>query len=154
VNKPVQTLQASLEHLDDLVPLFDAYRVFYQQSSDLDAARAYLQARLERDECTVFLAYDQTRAVGFALLYATFTSVALKPLVILNDLYVIPEARGSRIGERLIERGAAHARLVGAAFLRLRTAQDNLSGQKLYERAGFVRDEVFLTYYLKLEEQK
>jgi ribosomal protein S18 acetylase RimI-like enzyme len=153
MNKPVQTLQVTLEHLDDLVPLFDAYRVFYQQPSDLTAAREYLQARLEQNECTVFLAYDQTRAVGFTLLYNTFTSVVLKPLVILNDLYVIPEARGSRIGERLIERGAAHAKLVGAVFLRLRTAQDNLSGQKLYERVGFVKDEVFLTYNLKLEEQ-
>ena len=151
---PVQTLQATLEHLDDIVPLFDAYRVFYEQASDLDAARAYLQARLERDECTIFLAYDDARAVGFTLLYTTFTSVILKPLVILNDLYVIPEVRGSQIGERLIERGAAHARLVGAAFLRLRTANDNLSGQKLYERAGFVRDEVFLTYTLKLEESQ
>ena len=152
MNKPVQTLQATLEHLDDIVPLFDAYRVFYKQPSDLEAAREYLQTRLERDECTIFLAYDDARAVGFTLLYATFTSVALKPLVILNDLYVIPEARGSRIGERLIERGAAYARLVGAAFLRLRTANDNFAGQKLYERAGFVRDEVFLTYNLKLEE--
>ena len=153
MNKPVQTLQATVEHLDDLVPLFDAYRVFYKQASDLEAAREYLQARLERDECSVFLAYDQTRAVGFTLLYNTFSSVILKPLVILNDLYVIPEARGLRIGERLIERGAAHAKLVGAAFLRLRTANDNVSGQKLYERVGFVRDEVFLTYNLKLEEQ-
>ncbi len=152
MNKPVQTLQATLEHLDDLVPLFDAYRVFYKQSSDTQAARDYLQARLERDECTVFLAYDEARAVGFTLLYNTFTSVILKPLVILNDLYVIPEARGSRIGERLIERGAAHAKLVGAAFLRLRTAHNNASGQKLYERVGFVRDEVYLTYNLKLEE--
>ena len=104
MNKPVQTLQASLEHLDDLVPLFDSYRVFYRQTSDLEAAREYLQARLEQGECTVFLAYDQTRAVGFTLLYNTFSSVILKPLVILNDLYVIPEARGLRIGERLIFR--------------------------------------------------
>jgi ribosomal protein S18 acetylase RimI-like enzyme len=153
MNKPVQTLQANLEHLDDLVPLFDAYRVFYKQPSDLEAAREYLQARLERNECALFLAYDQTTAVGFTLLYNTFTSVILKPLVILNDLYVIPEARGLRIGERLIERGVAHAKLVGAAFLRLRTAHDNASGQKLYERVGFVRDEVYLTYNLKLEQQ-
>jgi ribosomal protein S18 acetylase RimI-like enzyme len=153
MNKPVQTLQATLEHLDDLVPLFDAYRVFYKQPSDFEAAREYLQARLEREECTVFLAYDEAQAVGFTLLYSTFSSVILKPLMILNDLYVIPEARGSRIGERLIERAAAHAKLVGATFLRLRTANDNVSGQKLYERSGFVLDEVFLTYNLKLEDQ-
>ncbi len=153
MNKPVQTLQATLEHLDDLVPLFDAYRVFYKQPSDLTAAREYLQARLEREECTVFLAYDEARAVGFTLLYTTFSSATLKPLVILNDLYVIPQARGSRIGERLIERGKAFAKLQGSPILRLRTAKDNFSGQKLYERSGFVQDEVFLTYNLKLEDQ-
>jgi ribosomal protein S18 acetylase RimI-like enzyme len=154
MNKPVQTLQATLEHLDDLVPLFDAYCIFYKRPSNLEGVRAYLQTRIERDECAAFLAFDQTRAVGFTLLYTTFSSATLKPLVILNDLYVIPEARGLRIGERLIERGKAFAALQGSPILRLRTAKDNFSGQKLYERSGFVRDEVFLTYNLNLEEQK
>ncbi|RZV60292.1 MAG: GNAT family N-acetyltransferase, partial [Flavobacteriaceae bacterium] len=32
-------IEAHIEHLDLLAPLFDAYRVFYEQPSDLKAAR-------------------------------------------------------------------------------------------------------------------
>jgi hypothetical protein len=58
-----------LKHLPELVPLFDAYRQFYKQASDLEAARAYLLDRLSHGEATVFIAYlndaAEPRAVGF-----------------------------------------------------------------------------------------
>lgn len=139
---------ATLEQLDLLVPLFDAYRQFYQQPSDLDGARAYLQARLERGEATVFLAFDGDRALGFALLYDTFTSVAMKPLTILNDLYTLPEARGQGVAHALIASCAEHAQARGSFRLRLRTAKDNEIAQRVYEHIGFKRDEVFYTYDL------
>jgi GNAT superfamily N-acetyltransferase len=143
-------VQATLEHIDLLTPLFDAYRVFYKRPSDLEAARSYLQARLERDEATVFLALEGERPLGFALCYSTFSSVALKPLVILNDLYTVPEARGQGTATALIERCAAFARAEGALVLRLRTATDNETAQRVYERVGFKRDAVYYTYDLAL----
>jgi GNAT superfamily N-acetyltransferase len=141
---------ASLEDLEVLTPLFDAYRVFYKRESDFEGARAYLRARLERGEAMVFLAMDGERALGFALCYSTFTSVAMKPLVILNDLYALPEARGQGVATALIARCAEFARLEGAAILRLRTANDNETAQRVYERVGFKRDSVYLTYDLSL----
>jgi GNAT superfamily N-acetyltransferase len=138
---------ATAADLDVLVPLFDAYRQFYKQPSDVAAARAYLQARLENGEATVFL---ESGGLGFALCYSTFSSVALKPLVILNDLYTIPEARGQGIGTALLERCREFARASGAGVLRLRTAQDNHTAQRVYEKFGFVRDGVYLTYDFKL----
>ena len=60
--------QGNLSDLETLVPLFDAYRMFYKRDSDLEGSRAYLRARLERDEATVFLALeDSGAALGFAL---------------------------------------------------------------------------------------
>ena len=140
-----------LKHLPDLVPLFDAYRQFYKQASDLEGARAYLLDRLSHGEATVFVAYDETRAVGFTLLYDTFTSVAMKPLCILNDLYTLPEARGKGAGTALIARAREHALTKGAFRLRLRTAQDNLTAQGVYEKLGFKRDEMYFTYDLNPE---
>jgi GNAT superfamily N-acetyltransferase len=141
-----------LKHLPDLVPLFDAYRQFYKQASDLEGARAYLLDRLSHGEATVFIAYLNDaagpRAVGFTLLYDTFTSVAMKPLCILNDLYTLPEVRGTGVGMALITRARDHARTIGAFRLRLRTAQDNLTAQSVYEKLGFKRDENFFTYDL------
>jgi GNAT superfamily N-acetyltransferase len=140
-----------LKHLPELVPLFDAYRQFYKQASDLEGARAYLLDRLSHGEATVFIAYDGTRAVGFTLLYDTFTSVAMKPLCILNDLYTIPEARGKGAGTALIARAREHALAKGAFRLRLRTAHDNLTAQSVYEKFGFKRDEIYFTYDLNPE---
>jgi ribosomal protein S18 acetylase RimI-like enzyme len=34
--------------------------------------------------------------------------------------------------------------------LQLQTAKSNLAGQALYERLGYVRDELFHTYWLEL----
>lgn len=131
--------------------MFDAYRIFYQRDSDLDGARAYLRARLERGEATVFLALEDSGvALGFALCYSTFSSVAIKPLVVLNDLFTIPEARGQGVGSALIEMCANFARLGGALILRLRTATDNKTAQRVYDKAGFKCDAVYHTYDLDL----
>ena len=140
-----------LKHLPELVPLFDAYRQFYKQASDLEGARAYLLDRLSHGEATVFIAYEGARAVGFTLLYDTFTSVAMKPLCILNDLYTIPEARGKGAGTALIARAREHALAKGAFRLRLRTAHDNLTAQSVYEKLGFKRDKIYFTYDLNPE---
>jgi GNAT superfamily N-acetyltransferase len=141
-----------LKHLPDLVPLFDAYRQFYKQASDLEGARTYLLDRLSHGEATVFIAYLSDvvgpRAVGFTLLYDTFTSVAMKPLCILNDLYTVPEARGQGAGTALIARACEHALAKGSFRLRLRTAHDNLTAQSVYEKLGFKRDEIYFTYDL------
>ncbi len=146
----MQISQANPSQLETILPLFDAYRQFYKRPSDPEGARTYLKARLERNEATVFLAMDGEVALGFALCYSTFTSVAMKPLVILNDLYSLPDARGQGIGTALIAACADFARAQGALVLRLRTAFDNLTAQHLYERVGFERDEVYFTYDLKL----
>jgi hypothetical protein len=48
--------QATSRDLDDLVPLFDAYRRFYARPSDLLLAREFLAARLSRGESVILVA--------------------------------------------------------------------------------------------------
>ena len=138
--------KATLADLEIIVPLFDAYRQFYKQAPDLDGAGAYLKARLENNETTIFI--DQNNS-AFALLYDTFSSVPMQRLTILNDLYTKPEARGQGLGTALIQASREHALKMQSVFLRLRTATDNLTAQSVYEKIGFVKDEVYLTYNLK-----
>jgi ribosomal protein S18 acetylase RimI-like enzyme len=145
----VQIHLATPDHLEQLVPLFDAYRTFYKQASDPDAARDFLSQRLLLRETVIFLALDGNQALGFTQLFPSFTSVGMKRLWILNDLYVVAEARGQRIGERLIERALQHARQSGAKGVVLETAHSNLSGQKLYERMGFSREDLEYRTYFK-----
>ena len=143
-------ITATLDQIEDLVPLFDAYRVFYKQPSDLEAARTFLSERLYLGESMIFLAYLDKRAVGFTQLYPLFSSTSMKRIWLLNDLYVVPDMRGQRIGEQLIQRAADVMRSFGAVRLKLSTQTTNLSGQKLYERVGFVRDTEFYYYSLEL----
>ena len=143
-------IHADISHVEQLAPLFDAYRQFYKQPSDLAAARAYLQARLENHQAQVYLATRGGTILGFALCYSTFSSVAIKPLVVLNDLFTIPEARGKGVGTALLEVCKLYALESGAAILRLRTAQDNFVAQRVYEKFGFIRDLIYETYDLKL----
>ncbi len=145
----MQLIAVTTDHLEQLVPLFDGYRVFYQQASDPNAARAFLLERLLLRETVIFMAVENDVALGFTHLFPSFTSVGLKRLWILNDLFVIPEARGKRVGGRLIERALLHAKQTGAVGVLLETAHSNTSGQKLYERMGFVREDLEYRTYFK-----
>jgi ribosomal protein S18 acetylase RimI-like enzyme len=137
--------------LDQLVPLFDGYRQFYGKSSDPTLARRFLGDRLTEKDSLVLIAEEPDRsAIGFAQLYPTFSSVRAARIFILNDLFVLPAARGRGAGSRLLESAAAVARASGAVRLKLSTAITNVSAQRLYEAMGWKRDEEFYEYGLSL----
>lgn len=134
----VKTVRAGLEHLDVLTILFDAYRQFYGQEPDLPGAGRFLEARLRGGDSVVLLAFDATGAgVGFVQLYPSFSSVAMKPIWILNDLFVAPQARRAGIARSLLEAACELARSTGAARLRLSTAKDNEAARALYLASGY-----------------
>ena len=78
--------------------------------------------------------------------YFSFSSLALGKIVVLNDLYVVPDARGQGIGELLVRQVFELAKENGAVRVDLGTPNDNLVAQKLYERLGFVRETKFYSY--------
>ena len=143
-----EVVRASLEHVDQAAPLFDAYRRFYGQPSDPEGARGFLSERMAREESVLFLALDESRGLGFAQLYPSFSSVSMKRLWILNDLFVTPEARGRGVGAALLTEAARLAARTLAKGLVLETATDNLPAQRLYEKRGWKHDHAFHHYYL------
>jgi GNAT superfamily N-acetyltransferase len=145
----IRIVRAGREELDDLVPLFDAYRGFYEADSDHAAARAFLTERIERDESVIFVAYTTAqRAAGFTQLYPSFSSVSLKRLWILNDLFVRSDVRRGGVGRALLERARRHAVETAAKGMILSTAVTNKPAQTLYESCGWERDEEFFQYHL------
>jgi len=148
---PPSVARIGIADLDALVPLFDAYRVFYRQPSDLVLARDYLVRRLEAGEYAGFLARDaRGRAVGFALMSGSFTSVGLKRIWILNDIYVDPQMRGGGTGGALMASVEAFARETGAGRIDLFTARTNTTAQSVYRRAGWVEETDFLRFQKKV----
>jgi len=144
--------RAAVADLDAVAPLFDAYRQFYGQRSDLAAARAFLGERLRRDESVIFFADADggpgSEALGFTQLYPSFSSVSLRRLWILNDLFVRPGIRRGGVGRRLLERAREWAIETDAKGLTLATAVGNAAAKALYESCGWRRDDEFEHYVL------
>ena len=137
--------RASIQNLDRLVPLFNAYRQFYGQQSDLIIARQFLGDRLNRNESVVLVAEDDGRvAIGFVQIYPTFSSILAAPMYVLSDLFVIPEARRRGVGTALLKSAVETTRVTGVGRLELATAITNASAQRLYESLGWRRDEFYL----------
>jgi GNAT superfamily N-acetyltransferase len=134
--------------LDVVVPLFDAYRVFYRAPSDPGAARRFLGDRLAAGDSRIFLAFRDGKAVGFTQLYPSFSSLSMRRLWILNDLFVAPEARRAGAGRALMAAADAFARADGAKGLALATQNGNATAQALYAKMGYRRDEEFRHYFL------
>jgi ribosomal protein S18 acetylase RimI-like enzyme len=148
---PLQIVRAEHEHLPLLAPLFDAYRAFYQQPSNVTAAHAFLQERLSNLESVIFLVLAGDKAAGFTQLYPSFTSVGLQRIWILYDLFVHPDFRRQGVRRALLARAHQLARDSSAQRVELSTAVDNHQAQALYEAMGYRRDEQFYTYELLLE---
>ena len=138
--------RAQSKDVDQIAPLFDAYRQFYKAPSDIAASRQFIFERLTNGESVIFLAIENGRALGFVQLYPLFASVALQSLWLLNDLFVDFSARKQGVGERLMKHAEQFAYETGSRGLFLRTAIDNYAAQGLYEKCGWVKDEKFYRY--------
>jgi GNAT superfamily N-acetyltransferase len=139
-------LAESLEDIRTVAPLFDAYRVFYEAPPDPAAAYEFLSERWRLHESVLFIAFDGATPVGFVHLYPLFSSVGMRRLWLLNDLFVTAAARRTGAGRLLMQRAEQHARETGAAGLTLSTAVDNAVAQALYTAEGYERDERFFVF--------
>ncbi len=132
-------ITATPEHLSQIAPLFNAYRMFYKQSPDIEAAKTFLSARLQNKDAVIFLAFWEEIPVGFAQLYFSFSSVSLLPLCILNDLYVVANYRRKGVGEALLRHTQEYCIEKKYKGVSLQTATDN-PAQHLYEQTGWKKD--------------
>ena len=148
----LQLVEITLTNVGLISPLFDAYRQFYGQPPDLEGARRFLFERLQRGESVVFAAVEGENALGFMQLYPSFSSVSMKPIWILNDLFVDEKVRRRGIGARLLKAAVGHAQRTGAVRLVLATGVENTTAQALYEREAWQKDSAFFHYKYVLSE--
>ncbi|MGG0669804.1 GNAT family N-acetyltransferase [Lederbergia citrisecunda] len=146
----MEIYQAGIEDLEGVSNLFNAYRMFYKQTSNLEGAKGYIKERLENEDSVIFIVKNNQKYIGFTQLYPTFSSISMKNAWILNDLFIDPEARKQGIGEMLLHKAKDYAIKTGAKSISLSTAPDNFSAQRLYEKNGYERDSQFYHYELSL----
>jgi GNAT superfamily N-acetyltransferase len=126
---------------DALLRLVADYQRFYGVSSpDEQRNRGFFSRFLGDSEAGCILGARQSgHLVGYACLYFASSSVEAEDIVIMNDLYVVPDARGRGVGRRLIDATTQLARLRQVRRVRWSTALDNRRAQRLYEHMGAER---------------
>ncbi|WP_183561346.1 GNAT family N-acetyltransferase [Paenibacillus endophyticus] len=144
--------RATIKDVEQLATLFNEYRIFYKQLSDVLRAQQFLADRIQLEQSIIFKAIkpESSKMIAFTQLYPIFSSVSMKKAFILNDLYVIESDRGQGVAELLLDRAKTYALENGAKGLELSTACDNAIAQRLYERNGYEKDETYFHYYLTL----
>ena len=149
----MRIIQATLEHLDLLTPLFVKYREFYGSLPYPDSSRAFLEKRLRRKESVIYLALaddDDNKLMGFCQLYPSFSSLSLKRVWILNDIYVAEDSRRMLVADNLMREAKKLAKDTNAVRLRASTSSDNEVAMKTYESMGFKADTEFKSYILPI----
>ena len=140
--------KVTLNNLDELATLFDGYRVFYKEKSDLSGAQKFLKERIENKDSEIFTSFNDAGIMtGFVQLYPIFSSTRMKRLWLLNDLFVHPNYRGQGFSIALIDKAKELCNTSESCGMILETAKSNLIGNKLYPRTGFCLDTDHNYYY-------
>lgn len=138
----MKIIQVDTTHIDQVVGLFDAYRVWYRKESDKETAKNFLLQRIKNGESIIYACENEEGSlVGFTQLYPIFSSVRMKRMWLLNDLFVDPDFRGKGISKMLINQAKDLCKKTNASGVLLETERTNDIGNKLYPATGFELEE-------------
>ncbi|PYE52282.1 GNAT family N-acetyltransferase [Paenibacillus barcinonensis] len=159
--------QANINDISEVSRLFDKYRIFYGQPSDLEGASDFIKERISKDESIIFIAESgragegasaealsiaehsgesPMQAAGFVQIYPSFSSVSMAPIWVLNDLFVDSNSRQQGIARKLLQAVTRAAQKQHIVRITLSTAVSNLHAQALYESEAYTQDQSFMYY--------
>src|SRR5450830_658621 len=121
---------ATPDDLPQLAALFNAYRVFYEQASDIRLTEQFVAERLNNKDSAILVALNsEQKIIGFCQIYPRFCSVIAAKIGVLYDLFIEPSVRKSGAGKALMIASNEYAVEHGFARLDLTTAKTNLAAQ-------------------------
>ena len=141
------------DDLPDLLPLMRGYCDFYEVDPADDALFAMSRVLIddpERQGVQLIARDDDGRAVGFATIFWTWSTLSANRLGVMNDLFVSSDARGGGVADALIAACADQCRERDVPELAWQTAKTNERARAVYERVGATRDERWLDYSLSV----
>ncbi|HXV24907.1 MAG TPA: GNAT family N-acetyltransferase [Alphaproteobacteria bacterium] len=118
--------------------LFERYAAFYRMPMD-EATAGRVWGWLQDPHHPVMGVIAKTpdgQILGLAHYRPMPSPLQGADICFLDDLFVIPEARGQRIGEALIQAVVQEARARGWPAVRWITAEDNDRARRLYDRVA------------------
>ncbi|TVP91585.1 MAG: GNAT family N-acetyltransferase [Pseudomonadaceae bacterium] len=148
----MRIVQAGVERLDEITPLFIKYREFYGQLPKPEASERFLRARLQEDEAVILLAEDDDsgKVLGFCQFIPSFSALTLTASWVLKGIYVIEEARRQLVADRMINHAKELAKSKGIGRMTVMTGEGNEVAHELYRSLGFSDDVDFRYFAAKL----
>lgn len=144
---------ATASDFDHFIALVDALAGYER----LEPPDAEARERLRRDgfgeepRFRAYLAELDGRTVGYAITYHTYSSFLARPTLFLEDIFVLPEARGRGVGRAFFRYLAARAVEEGCGRMEWMVLDWNRPAIDFYERLGGRRLDEWYTYRLTRE---
>jgi len=129
---------ATKQDAETVISLINALSL-YEKRKELDAG---VRARLLRDgfeeprRFTTLLAELEDKEIGYALFFETYSSFRGKPILYLEDLFVLPEARSRGVGIALFKACAAEAIARGCCLMEWTVLDWNKLAIDFYQKIG------------------
>jgi len=135
-------VKSTEKHLDQLVEIFEEYRLFCGCEPSPKETKAFLKKLICNQESVLFIAIDSDtdKLMGFVNLYPSYSTLALQRLWILNDLGVSSHFRGKGVSKALIQKVQEFAKETNAVRIELKTAVQNTTARNLYKAMDFTID--------------
>jgi len=118
---------------DDFAALYAIEEVCFQPPHRF--SRGYMRQLIRQSNAATWIAGDEARMCGFAIVEWTRESAGL--LAYIQTLEVLADARGQGVGGELLRRVESSADAADAEAIWLHVDADNAVAIRLYERHGY-----------------
>jgi GNAT superfamily N-acetyltransferase len=119
--------------------LHDFNSEYEDHTPGVEALTGHYRELLSAGELVVLLAGEGPD--GFSQLRLKRSHYTGRPDACIEELYVVPERRGTGIGRALLGATIEAARAAGATHVELTTGEDDIEARSLYESDGFTNRE-------------
>ncbi len=149
----IKIIQAKIDHIEPLGKLFDQYRQFYGQASNIIQSNSFIKERIQSQDSVIFLALNNSdNILGFAQLYPTFSSIYTSKKWILNDLFISEDSRRLGAAMKLMQRIETFALETKASSIFLEVQVNNEKAQHLYKSLGYIEETEHYSYILNVDK--
>ncbi len=139
----------------DIPQLIELLTILFEQEAEFkpnsNKQKSSLEKILQDPRLGIFLVVrDNEKIIGSVSLLFTESTALGSKVAILEDMVLLPFARGAGLGSQLIDYAIKEARNEGCRRITLLTDPDNLKAQSCYQKKGFTKSKM-LPYRLLLD---
>ncbi|WP_226670656.1 GNAT family N-acetyltransferase [Metabacillus litoralis] len=126
------------DDMNQLTDLMYQYIVdFYKRPKPpIENIHNLIDTLLEKKRGIQFVAEQDGKLLGFATLYFSFSTTKTDKVTVMNDLFVVENARGTGVAQELFKQCEKYTKENEYAHMGWVTGTDNYRAQRFYEKMG------------------